>query len=203
MKTPTTNTKRFEALVRPHLDTLYRLAYRLTANRTDAEDLVQDVLVKIFPRYDEMARIGNLGGWLTRVTYNQFIDDKRSASRSPIYLAVDNTMDDSDALDHIVADDNTPAKHLEQKRQQQRIHEAMTKMEDEHRTILLLHDVEGYTFAELGEMLGCPVGTLKSRLHRARTALRERLKITALPPASARDSRPVKPSNNNKYKSYS
>ena len=200
---PPTNAKRFEALVRPHLDALFRLAYRLTGNRTNAEDLVQDVLVKIYPRYNEMARIGNLGGWLTRVTYNQFIDDKRSASRSPIYLAIDNTIDESDGIEYIMTEDNTPAQNHERLRQQQRINEAMMKMDDDQRTILLLHDVEGYTFAELGEILGCPVGTLKSRLHRARAALRERLKITALPAGPSESSSPAKPSKNNKYKSYS
>ena len=127
---PPTNAKRFEALVRPHLDALFRLAYRLTGNTTNAEDLVQDVLVKIYTRYSEMTRIGNLGGWLARVTYNQFIDDKRSASRSPIYLAVDNTIDNSDSIDHILTDDNTPAKDVERFRQQQRINNAMLKMDE-------------------------------------------------------------------------
>lgn len=180
---PPTDPRRFEALVRPHLDPLFRLAYRLTGNRTNAEDLVQDVLIKIFPRYSEMSRIDNLGAWLARVMYNRFIDDTRSASRSPIYLAVDNTVDgtDSGTIDQLVTGDNPPLRDVEQSRQQQRLQAAMMKLDDDHRTILLMHDVEGYTFAELGEILDCPVGTLKSRLHRARAALRDRLKSGALP----------------------
>lgn len=188
--TPPTDAGRFEAMVRPHLESMFRLAYRLTGNRTNAEDLVQDVLVKVYPRLTEMTRIGNLGAWLARVLYNQFIDDKRSATRSPIYLAIDNTTDESDVLDSLAADDTRPtqdpAQNMEQDRQQQRIHDAMMKLEEGHRTILLMHDVEGYTFAELGEILDCPVGTLKSRLHRARAALRDRLNTSALPGSTSR-----------------
>ncbi|MFQ5488882.1 MAG: RNA polymerase sigma factor, partial [Gammaproteobacteria bacterium] len=67
----------FERLLRPHLEQLYRLAYRFTGNATDAEDLVQDLLIKIYPRREELKQVEKLRPWLARVMYNLFIDHKR------------------------------------------------------------------------------------------------------------------------------
>jgi len=73
----------FETLLRPHLDALYRLAYRFTGNPADAEDLVQDVLIKLYPRRAELASIERLRPWLARVLYRQFVDKSRIHARTP------------------------------------------------------------------------------------------------------------------------
>ena len=86
----------FEELVRPHLERLYRLAYRFTGQVADAEDLLQDVLIKLYERRDELTSIEDLGPWLSRVLYNRFVDKQRSYARSRLRLVT--TEDSGDDL---------------------------------------------------------------------------------------------------------
>lgn len=162
----------FAELVRPHLSKLYRLAYRLTGSQHDAEDLVQDVLVKLFTRQDELTSIRELSPWLGRVLYNQFIDDKRRYGRTPLKLVGT----DADVADFADTANGSPAAAASAIEQQQTIIEALKKIAEEHRVVLVLHDVEGYKLKEIHELTGVPIGTLKSRLSRARTRMRALLK---------------------------
>ncbi len=162
----------FAELVRPHLSKLYRLAYRLTGSQHDAEDLVQDVLVKVFVRQDELTSIRELSPWLGRVLYNQFIDDKRRYGRTPVKLVGA----DADVADLADTANGSPAAAASLAEEQQRIVEALKKLAEEHRLVVVLHDVEGYKLKEIQELTGVPIGTLKSRLNRARTRLRMLLK---------------------------
>ncbi|MCZ6658712.1 MAG: RNA polymerase sigma factor [Gammaproteobacteria bacterium] len=158
----------FAELVRPHLSKLYRLAYRLTGSQHDAEDLVQDVLVKVYARRDELTSIRELSPWLGRVIYNQFIDDKRRYGRTPLKLVGS----DADVEDLAATANGSPANAASLAEARGRIIEALEKIAEEQRVVLVLHDVEGYKFKEIHELTGVPVGTLKSRLSRARARLR-------------------------------
>ncbi len=158
----------FAELVRPHLSKLYRLAYRLTGSQHDAEDLVQDVLVKVYARQDELTSIRELSPWLGRVVYNQFIDDKRRYGRTPLKLVGS----DADVEDLAATANGSPANAASRAEAQGRIIEALKKIAEEQRVVLVLHDVEGYKLKEIHELTGVPVGTLKSRLSRARARLR-------------------------------
>ncbi len=158
----------FAELVRPHLSKLYRLAYRLTGSQHDAEDLVQDVLVKVYARQDELTSIRELSPWLGRVVYNQFIDDKRRYGRTPLKLVGS----DADVEDLAATANGSPANAASRAEVQGRIIEALKKIAEEQRVVLVLHDVEGYKFKEIHELTGVPMGTLKSRLSRARARLR-------------------------------
>lgn len=159
----------FSDLLRPHLDRLYRLAYRLTGARTDAEDLVQDVLMKLYERRDELTSISELGPWLGRVLYNRFIDDARRHARKRLALI------DSESLESAAIDcdcDKRPEVVAEQEFSITRVRSAVAVLSIEHRTVLLMHDAEGYTLPEIQAVTGIELGTLKSRLHRARARLR-------------------------------
>jgi RNA polymerase sigma-70 factor (ECF subfamily) len=160
----------FEALVKPHLDRLYRLAYRLTSNVADAEDLVQDVIVKLYARRDELTSIRDLAPWLGRVLYNHFIDDTRRYGRQPLRL-----VDASAAVDEEAATTPGPLASVLQADNTNRLTAALTKLSEEHRIVVLLHDSEGYKLSEIQELTGIPVGTVKSRLHRGREHLRDLL----------------------------
>jgi len=81
------NKQTFEKLVRPHFDRLYRLAFRLTGRRAEAEDLFQDLLIKAFGKLDDLVAIDEPGSWLSRVMYNLFIDERRRFARSRIHTA--------------------------------------------------------------------------------------------------------------------
>ena len=163
---------RFEALLRPHVEHLYRLAWRFTGNDADAEDLVQDVLLKLYPRTAELAAVEVLRPWLARVLYRHYVDTVRERARQP---AIEAASGDEDPLAQVPSDAEGPEAHVERMRLQARLLQALGRLNPEQRAVVALHDVEGYTLEELEEILEAPLGTLKSRLHRARAALREAL----------------------------
>ncbi len=151
-----------------HVEYLYRVAYRFCGNnQADAEDLVQDLLIKLYPRVEEIRALEHLRPWLVRVMYRQFIDQVRRNKRSPLYGA-----DDVMKLEIAADEGQTAASLLEQERLQHQLLTAMNALNEEQRAVVSLHDIEGYTLQELEDMLETPIGTLKSRLHRARAKLR-------------------------------
>jgi RNA polymerase sigma-70 factor (ECF subfamily) len=163
----------FDALIRPHLDRLYRLSFRLAGNIPEAEDLFQDVLTKIFPRIDELIEIEEPGSWLCRVMYNHFIDNRRRFARQRL-VAVSEDQLPGKSLETLPGDQD-PARDAEQGEDITQLNNALNALSDEHRLVVMLHDCEGYKLTEIQEVTGTPVGTLKSRLHRARARLRELL----------------------------
>lgn len=167
----------FEALVRPHLKPLYRVAYRMTGRHEDAEDLIQELLTKLYPRRKELLEVEHLRPWLIRVMYRLFIDQHRRQSRSPVHLAVDNSSDADayDPLDNLPSQDGDPESLTEDAARTRLLLVAVERLSEDHRSVLSLHDIEGYTLEEMQIILECPIGTLKSRLHRARARLRDLL----------------------------
>jgi RNA polymerase sigma factor (sigma-70 family) len=164
----------FERLLRPHLKRLYNLAYRFTRQRDDAEDLVQDVLLKLYPRLQEMQAIEQLGPWLAKVLYRQYVDLYRRQQRSPISFMNE---DDEVVYETHASDLAGPAELMNSELTQGILHEALSQLNDDQRVLVMLHDVEGYGLEEISNMIDTPVGTLKSRLSRARTKLREMIRI--------------------------
>ena len=164
--------KQFEELLQPHLQQLYKLAYRFTGQRADAEDLVQDVVLKLYPRLQEIKKIEQLGPWLARVLYRHFVDRVRSKQRSPLHL-VDK---DESVLDEHKDEMPDPAENVEAALLQNRLQDALNQLNEDQRALMILHDVEGYTLNEIHNMFDVSIGTLKSRLNRARSRLRELLK---------------------------
>ncbi len=166
-------TDEFEALLAPHLKGLYRLAYRLSGQRQDAEDLVQDLLTKLYPRRHALKSVEDLRPWLTRVLYNLHIDAVRRRQRSPLDHAEE--MQEDLLSDPAYYPAHHPEQHVEQVLLQRRLQLAVGNLNADQRVLLALHDMEGYTLQELTQVLDTPIGTLKSRLHRARKALRAQL----------------------------
>lgn len=162
----------FEDLVRPHVEYLYRLAWRFTASVADAEDLVQDVLLKLYPRTEEMLGIQRLRPWLARVLYHQYVDSVRKRARSPVLQLVGGGDGEDDPLDKVPTTREGPEEHAERNGLRDLILNALRQLNPEQRAVVTMHDVEGYSLEELETMLETPLGTLKSRLHRARQRLR-------------------------------
>jgi RNA polymerase sigma factor (sigma-70 family) len=162
----------FEDLLRPQVEYLYRLAWRFTGSVADAEDLVQDVLLKLYPRTKELLDIERLRPWLAKVLYRQYVDSLRQQARSPIAaLAVDGDAG-GDPFDTLPALRDGPEEHAERSGWRERILAAMEQLSPEQRAVVAMHDIEGYKLEELQTILDTPLGTLKSRLHRARQHLR-------------------------------
>ena len=163
----------FDQLVRPHFDRLFRLAFRLTGSKAEAEDLFQELLIKTLGKLDELADIEEPGGWLSRVMYNLFVDQYRHFARQRMHIVAESQLS-GDGLEGLPGGDN-PVANNERQQQLTRLDAALQRLSDEHRIVVLLHDTEGYKIKEIQELTGTPAGTVKSRLHRARARLRELL----------------------------
>lgn len=159
----------FEQLVKPHLNRLYKFAYRLTGHQDDAEDLVQDLLIKIYPRLEEMQRIEKLSSWLSRVLYRMFIDKVRRDKRSPIDLMGE----DESIYETQINEEGGPLNFVNSELNQKVVSSALQQLKEDHRILIMLHDVEGYSLQEINEITGVEIGTIKSRLSRARKKIRE------------------------------
>ena len=158
---------RFEQLVSPHIDALYSLAYRLSMNPDDAEEVVQQLLTRLYLKVEAMEGIESLRPWLLRSLYNQYVDGYRKTQRHQSVFSQDEVPES--ARSH----DMTPEEQASLTSEQVVIMQAVKQLNDDQRTVLLLHDAEGYTLVEVAEIMQAPVGTLKSRLHRARNRVKE------------------------------
>lgn len=160
----------FEALVGPHLNHLYHLAYRFTGGRDDAEDLVQDLLLKLYPRLGELQQLDKPGPWLAKVLYRLFVDQFRRHQRSPVEYVDDDRLYETHSSTVTGPSDNTNLALIHN-----HLQSALDHLGQEHRILIVLHDVEGYSLEEINAMTDLPVGTIKSRLSRARARLRKSL----------------------------
>lgn len=161
--------KSFTELIRPHLERMYRLAFRLTGNQADAQDLVQDVMLKLYPRSKQLVAIDKIAPWLGKVIYRQFVDNKRRYVVRSLHI-VENS-DYSAEPDRAAAVQVSTEDLVEAEFDINRLESAVAKLSEDHRLIINLHDVEGYTISEIAEITGVPMGTLKSRRQRARERL--------------------------------
>jgi RNA polymerase sigma-70 factor (ECF subfamily) len=158
---PRIDNERFSALVQPHLDALFRAAWRLTRNRADAEDLVQETCIRACQWLDELCE--PVKPWLLRVMHNLFVDDARRLRSSPIDPAVA-------SLPEPACTAPTPEQSLEARQRMAQIEVAWRRLEAGHRALLALR-AEGYSIAEIAAITNIPRDALTMRLHRARQNL--------------------------------
>lgn len=154
----------FESLVAPHLQTLYRVAYRLVRNAPDAQDLVQDTCVAAYANLPSLAAAESPLRWLLRVQHNRFIDQHRRRRRSPV--AATSEAD----LDAIASELPDPEQLIQQFQSEQLLEQAFLRLEDMARTLLALR-AEGYELLEIESITGVDRTVLSTRLHRARMRL--------------------------------
>ena len=167
----TARQQAFEKIVQPHFDRLYRLAWRLAGQKVEAEDLFQELLIKAFGKLDDLVHVDEPGSWLSRMMYNLFIDERRRYARQRLRTVEEGEMA-GDGIAGLPGDED-PFRDQVQRERMLLLDAALSELSDEHRTIVLLHDTEGYKLTEIHELMNIPVGTVKSRLHRARARLRE------------------------------
>jgi RNA polymerase sigma-70 factor (ECF subfamily) len=170
------NTQRFERLVRPHYDMLYRVAYRFTGSQPDAEDLVQELCVRAYRNIESIADLDNPRTWLLCVLRRLFIDQTRRYDRTNV-SSLESAPDSS--LEH---DAPGPPELADSALTVRRLGELWNRLGKEQRSLLALHDIEGYSLTELSDITGLKIGTIKSRLHRARVKL-GRLMQSSIGPA--------------------
>lgn len=165
----------FTELLRPHVDLMYRMAYRWAGSEHDAEDIVQDVLIRLAERVEEMQAIEQLRPWLLKCVYRRFVDSHRSQSSSPISneSALSGSSNDEletyESVTHSFADSHDD---FAQMLDSDALVEALESLDDAHKEVILLHDLEGYSASEVADIIEEKIGTVKSRLHRAREKLK-------------------------------
>ncbi|TFG44141.1 MAG: sigma-70 family RNA polymerase sigma factor [Gemmatimonadales bacterium] len=164
---PPTETP-FERDVLPHLDLMYRVALRLTGDPANAEDLVQDTVLKAYRAWDTFRQGTNARGWLLTILRNTFINDYRRRRRAPVTVDID--VAEQYARVHQEAG-RDPEGEFFHELVDDRILSAIDALPEEFREVVVLSDVEGLGYAQIAETVGVPVGTVKSRLFRARKHL--------------------------------
>jgi RNA polymerase sigma-70 factor (ECF subfamily) len=174
----------FDQLLREHVPALYRSAYRWTGAADRAEDLVQEVLVRLYPRLAELRGLQRVRPWVLRVMYRIFVDQVRRERSSPVQFRAESRENGApEDEDYEFTDPSAgPAEQVEQQFTQERVVAAWEELVEEHRVVLSMHDVEDYSLPELSQIMEVPIGTLKSRLHRARAKLRDLLATERFPP---------------------
>lgn len=159
----------------PHINSMYNFAYRLTFDEDDANDLVQDTYLKAFRFIDSFQQGTNAKAWLFRILKNSFINDYRKKTKEPSkvdYQEVE-TYYNSDEVDRQI----TPDLRVEslQDMMGDEISNALNALDVDFRTVIILCDLEGFKYDEMAKILDIPIGTVRSRLHRARNLLKEKL----------------------------
>ncbi len=171
----------FNALVLAYQDTAYTVAFRIMGEAHGAADAAQEAFITAFRRL-ETYRGGSFRAWLLRITTNQCYDELRRRQRRPA-VSVDELGDDPPIPD----DSDTPEEVAQQHELQRAIQDCINALNDDQRVVLVLCDVEGLNYQEIAESVGAQVGTVKSRLSRARAAVRDCLQgVRELLPAAYR-----------------
>ncbi len=159
----------------PHINSMYNFGYRLTLDRDDAKDLVQDTYLKSYRFIESFQKGTNAKAWLFRILKNSFINDYRKKTKEPSkvdYQEVE-TYYNSEDVDRQI----TPDLRVESLKDMigDEISNALNSLDVDFRTVIILCDLEGFKYEEMAKILDIPIGTVRSRLHRARNLLKEKL----------------------------
>lgn len=166
--TTTSQVPTWDEVVEQHSDRVFRLAYRLTGNRPDAEDLTQEVFVRVFRSLDTYTP-GTFEGWLHRITTNLFLDGARRKQR----IRFDPLSDERAA--RLTSPSPAPELAFADRTFDDDIETALATLPPDFRAAVVLCDVEGLSYEEIAEIMGAKLGTVRSRIHRGRTMLRTAL----------------------------
>jgi len=165
---PEWNLPTWEDIVRTHSARVYRLAYRLTGNPHDAEDLTQEVFVRVFRSLSSYTP-GTFEGWLHRITTNLFLDSARRKQRIRFEGLAD------DMAHRLPGSEPTPAQAFDDAHLDGDVQAALKALPPEYRAAVVLCDIEGFSYEEIAATLGVKLGTVRSRIHRGRAQLRAAL----------------------------
>ncbi|MEE2825251.1 MAG: sigma-70 family RNA polymerase sigma factor [Planctomycetota bacterium] len=167
------NTKSFGELVQKYQNRLFNTMFHVVGSREEAEDVVQDAFVQAFVKLRSFRGASAFYTWLYRIAFNLSVS-RRRRKRPSLSLDVVRETTGNDPL----AENGCPTELMERKESVEQIRRALETLQEDHRAILVLREIEGYCYEEISHILDMPVGTVRSRLHRARLQLRGELEET-------------------------
>lgn len=159
---------------------LYNFAARMTGDLDDAKDLVQETYIRAYRYFERFALGTNARGWLVQIMKNLYINQYRKEVAAPETVDYNGIEDFYASIKSSTVDGNDLQEKLFGNLLDDEVSEALRELPDEFRMVVVLCDVEGYTYEEISDMIEIPIGTVRSRLHRARRLLRDRLREYAL-----------------------
>ena len=172
----------FARLLAAHQDKLYRVAYRMAGHHEDAQDLLQDSLLEAYRSFKRFQRGSYFDKWLYRIMTNTFIDRQRHRKRVGRIESLDAPlpgMEEGETAGRELPDwKDEPSRRVLQEMFDEPIQRALDALKPEFRMVLILADVEEFSYEEISEMMDTPIGTVRSRLHRARDMMRQMLEKT-------------------------
>ncbi len=167
--------KEFEAEAYPHKNILFNFALRTTGDKDDAHDLLQETFMKAFRFWDKYEKGTNIRAWLFRIMKNSYINRYRKETREPGMVDYDDVENFYDLIRDDSTDSNNLQKRMYSNMLSDEVIEALQSLPEDFRTVVILCDIEELTYDEISEFLNCPIGTVRSRLHRGRKMLQEKL----------------------------
>jgi RNA polymerase sigma-70 factor, ECF subfamily len=176
-----TRRQRFEAVALPHLDAVYTAALRLARNPDDAKDLLQDTILRAYVFFDQFAPETNCRAWLLTILYNHFRNHLRRKSLCPVTPMSDDLSERNEAA-QLDGNSCNPEEIVAQRLIGRHIEAAINALPREFQEPMLLVDVQGLSYPEVAQVLAIPLGTVKSRVSRARSLLRASLRGAVYPP---------------------
>ena len=165
----------FEEEFLPQIDALYTFAYHLTYNEEDANDLVQDTYLKAYRFIDKYLAGTNAKAWLFKILKNAFINQYRRKSKQPTITDFEEIISYHDEEDSSYSGFSDLREEMFQHMMGDEVTNAINSLPVDFRLVILLSDIEGFTYEEISKIIDIPIGTVRSRLHRARNMLKEKL----------------------------
>jgi RNA polymerase sigma-70 factor (ECF subfamily) len=163
----------FEMLIEAYQKKIFNLAFRMIGNYDDAGDLAQEALIRIFKSISNFKEQSSLSTWIYRITTNVCLDEiRKKKNRKVLSLDEEIHAEDGDMQRQIMSDDPLPDELMEKEELRQIISSAIDSLPEDQRLVVTLRDIQGLSYDEIARVLDCPAGTVKSRINRARFALK-------------------------------
>jgi len=164
--------KEFEDIALQHMDAIYSAALRMAKDETEAEDLVQDTYLRAYRFFDRFRPGTSVKAWLFKILKNTFINNFKKQAKTPEHVNFDRLKQSEDEL----TNPNDPEEELLYRFFSDEFTRAIDALPEEFRLVIFLSDVQGFSYKEIAKIVGCPIGTVMSRLHRGRKLLRKSLR---------------------------
>lgn len=166
----------FEQLLLQYEKKVYTIAYKYMGNHEDASDLAQEALIKAYQSIGSFRGESSFGTWLGRITANKCLDELRRRKRIQVTSLDDEVeLEEGSVQRELAAPGDTPEEHTMRQETVQYVQSMLNTMREEYRIVLVMRELEGYSYEEIAQQLSCSLGTVKSRISRARNYLKERI----------------------------